>query len=254
MNDSESGFDAASYGRGIADLYDMLYPPTPDCDRVASALAATHPGGTVLELGIGTGRMGLALARQGLKVHGLEISEDMIRQLLKNQESADIVVHQGDMSSFDLGIEFDAITCFSDGLFALPSQAQQTAAMRCSAAHLNPDGRLYIETTWPGVIPHRENGEPIGARNSDDSHFMVTTSYRRHLSQECVYAHSIIGPQGIRVVNEFFRFAWPSELDLMALNSGLKLIHRWSDWGGGPVPPEPGRLVSVFALDQTSAR
>lgn len=43
-------------------------------------------GGRALELGIGTGRVGLPLSQRGVDVHGIEISADMITHLKPNRE------------------------------------------------------------------------------------------------------------------------------------------------------------------------
>ncbi len=44
-------------------------------------LAEEARGGASLELGVGTGRLALPLSRRGVRVHGIEISEDMVAEL-----------------------------------------------------------------------------------------------------------------------------------------------------------------------------
>lgn len=43
-----------------------------------------------------------------------------------------------------------------------------------------------------------------------------------------------------------FRYVWPSELDLMARLAGMRLVHRWGDWGGEPFTSESTKHVSVW--------
>ena len=72
---------------GIAEFYDAtsteMYDPAvldPAVDFLAD-LNESVGGGRALELGIGTGRVGLPLSQRGIDVHGIEISADMVAQL-----------------------------------------------------------------------------------------------------------------------------------------------------------------------------
>jgi hypothetical protein len=42
------------------------------------------------------------------------------------------------------------------------------------------------------------------------------------------------------------RYAWPSELDLMAQLAGLALESRWGDWSGAPFTSSSDRHISVY--------
>jgi hypothetical protein len=43
-----------------------------------------------------------------------------------------------------------------------------------------------------------------------------------------------------------FRYAWPSELDLMAQLAGMRLRERWSGWKREPFTSDSRRHVSVW--------
>ncbi|MDQ3827608.1 MAG: SAM-dependent methyltransferase, partial [Actinomycetota bacterium] len=42
------------------------------------------------------------------------------------------------------------------------------------------------------------------------------------------------------------RYAWPSELDLMARIAGLRLKERWADWDRRPLTSTSRNIVSVY--------
>ena len=42
------------------------------------------------------------------------------------------------------------------------------------------------------------------------------------------------------------RYAWPSELDLMARLAGMRLRDRWADWAGNPFTTQSTIHVSVY--------
>lgn len=240
-----TAFDPAEYGREIADLYDQLYPASAEIDQVADTLGRLSADGSVLELGVGTGRMAFGLADHGLDVHGVEISAEMIQQLREQDQEGRITVHEGDMRSFDLGRTFGVVALLSDGLYALPTQDDQVACISAAAAHLGEDGHLVVETTWPGLVQKHESGTPAAVNPFADNSVMITTPYHKPLQQVSLYLHLVIGGQQ-RTVRELFRAVWPSELDLMARLAGLELQARWSDWAGSPVG-EPARIISVYA-------
>jgi 16S rRNA A1518/A1519 N6-dimethyltransferase RsmA/KsgA/DIM1 with predicted DNA glycosylase/AP lyase activity len=80
-----------------ATLWPNLFEPA-TVDLPVNFLAALAQGGPVLELGIGTGRLGLPLSRRGLAVHGIELSPEMIDQMRREPGGEVIDVTLGDFS------------------------------------------------------------------------------------------------------------------------------------------------------------
>src|SRR5688572_1528720 len=85
------GYDAGSYGRGFADVYDDWYADVSDVeatveavDRLASAVDGSPR--RVLELGVGTGRLAIPLALRGCAVTGVDASPEMLEQLRRKPD------------------------------------------------------------------------------------------------------------------------------------------------------------------------
>jgi 2-polyprenyl-3-methyl-5-hydroxy-6-metoxy-1,4-benzoquinol methylase len=93
-----AGFDDPSfYGDRWADVYDERdgqLDPAPAVEFPAGLA----DGGRVLELAIGTGRIGLPLAAQGVTVEGLDASEAMVGRLRAKPGGDAISVTIGDMA------------------------------------------------------------------------------------------------------------------------------------------------------------
>lgn len=53
--------------------------------------------------------------------------------------------------------------------------------------------------------------------------------------------------QGTRLFPVKVRYAWPSELDLMARLRGLRRKHRWADWQRAAFSAASGKHISVYA-------
>ena len=68
-------------------------------DAAADVLAELAGGGRALELGIGTGRIALPLARRGVPVHGIDLSRAMVARLRAKPGGEDIGVTIGDFAT-----------------------------------------------------------------------------------------------------------------------------------------------------------
>jgi ubiquinone/menaquinone biosynthesis C-methylase UbiE len=108
------------------------------------------PGGSILELGCGTGRLAVALARLGFSVEGLDIAPAMLQQAQSKVSALDagtagrIRLRQGDMAALNLDRRFDAVICAFFGLAHLPAGAAWRNVFRGMARHLKSTGRCAV--------------------------------------------------------------------------------------------------------------
>jgi SAM-dependent methyltransferase len=105
------------------------------------------PGGAILELGAGTGRLTLALAERGFAVTGIDIAPAMLAQAATKRAEAPpevarrIELKRGDMTSLDLKQGFDLVICPFFTLAHVPRGAAWKNTMATASRHLKP-GRL----------------------------------------------------------------------------------------------------------------
>lgn len=92
-------------------------------------LADLADGGPVLEMGVGTGRLAIPLARRGLEVHGVDGSPEMLK-LSEQCDGAVVDSTLGDFSTARVGAagNFSLVVLAINTIFALESQA---AKVRC---------------------------------------------------------------------------------------------------------------------------
>ncbi len=140
-----------------AAYYDLLYADK-DYDAEARYVlellsgALGGPPAALLDLGCGTGAHARALAAHGVDVHGVDLSEGMIR-LARERGGDPAAFTLADCTAFDLGRTFDAVTA----LFHVASYQTETAALdamlRRAAAHLRPGGALLFDFWYgPAVL------------------------------------------------------------------------------------------------------
>jgi SAM-dependent methyltransferase len=235
------------FGPDVAARYDedsaaMFAPKVlePAVDRLAE-LAGDRPA---LEFAIGTGRIGLPLARRGVAVTGIELSPAMVEQLRAKPGGAEFPVTIGDMATTRVPGRFGLVYLVFNTIVNLTSQDAQVACFANAADHMQPGGCFVVEVGIPQLrrLPpgERANGfasEGGGYWRVDEFDVVEQRQVSHHFSAE---------DGGVRYKPIPFRYVWPSELDLMARLAGLRLRDRWADWHGAPLTAESRSHVSVW--------
>ena len=138
-------------------LYDLTTAESFAGDVEFYTRKAKATGGPVLELGAGTGRITLAIARAGVTVHALDANCDMLEALNDKlaTETTDVrnrvVVVEGDMRTFKLPERFPLIICPYRAFLHNLTEADQLACLRQVHAHLAPGGRFAFNVFFPSL-------------------------------------------------------------------------------------------------------
>ncbi|TMI13634.1 methyltransferase domain-containing protein [Candidatus Bathyarchaeota archaeon] len=125
------------------------------------------PGNDLLDVACGTGGH-ITYLKRNYSVEGLDISEPMLR--LAKKKHPDVVFHRGEMTSFKLGKQFDAVTCLFSAIGHVKTKRRLDLAVRCVARHLKPGGVLVVEP-WP--MPKQWQVGRIGANFVDQPNLRV---------------------------------------------------------------------------------
>ena len=242
MNDSDA-FDPTFYGERIADVYDDLYR---EVDEEAVGRLAEFAGeGRALELGIGTGRIALPLQHRGVNVVGIDASAAMLAKLQAKPRGEEIQVIHGDFSAFELDDRFSLIYVVFNTFYGLLTQEAQVRCFRCVADHLTGDGVFVIEGFVPDLCRYRDQQEVRGFTTGDTT-IKLDVSELDPVDQRISSRHVRLSQEGIEIYPAELRYAWPSELDLMAQLADLVLDHRWGSWDRAPFTARSYRHISVY--------
>jgi SAM-dependent methyltransferase len=109
--------------------------------------------GSVLELGCGTGRVALHLARRGHTVVGIDSDADLIADLLERAaaEGLTVGVEHADAAGFSLEEKFGLIVAPMQLIQLLPSADSRRKCLRAAAAHLAPNGVMALVIVEAGM-------------------------------------------------------------------------------------------------------
>jgi len=241
---SPSAFDPAAYGRGAAQDYDALHAAL-DPSAAVQTLAELAAGQPAVEFGIGTGRIALPLAARGLEVHGIDGSTEMIRELRRKPGGDQIPVIVGNFAETLAGTGFGLVILAANTVYALPTQDAQVACFRNAARHLTTGGSFAVEAWVPDVGAFR-NGTAVRPVQIGSEHVELEVARIHPAAQTMQTTKLHLSVQGNRLIPANHRYAWPSELDLMARLAGLRLAHRWEDWQRAPFGDASTVHVSVW--------
>jgi len=140
----------------IAKHYDAAYASKADLVDLPSYLELSKKSrGPVLEIGCGTGRVLLPIARHGIEIHGVDISPAMLRILKSHLAGEPLEVrkrahlHRGDMRSFHLKKKFPLVMLPFRSLRHMFTLKDQLAALKTAAFHLDRRGRLAFDVFYP---------------------------------------------------------------------------------------------------------
>jgi len=160
---AEKGLSAAFYDtvtaadtrlEGDLDIYARLAPP----------------GGKILELGAGTGRLTFALAERGFSVVGVDIAPAMLAQAAAKQAdlapavAARVELKRGDMTVLDLKRSFDLVICPYFTLAHVPRGMAWKNTFATAARHLKPGGLAAFHLPLVDIMRlpgPADSGQPV---------------------------------------------------------------------------------------------
>ena len=213
-------------------------------DPIVDLLEKLCPDGRALEFGIGTGRIALPLARRGIAVHGVDISNAMIERLKEKQRDEDISITLGDFSTTRVDSSFSLVYLIFNTIMNLTTQASQVACFRNASAHLKAGGRFVIEVMVP-QIQRLAGNETLHVFDHSETHWGIDEY--DVVSQMVVSHHAQIVDSRAEIHSTPFRYVWPGELDLMAELAGLSFSERFGGWDRGLFTGASRSHVSIWS-------
>ncbi|MBI4305515.1 MAG: class I SAM-dependent methyltransferase [Chloroflexi bacterium] len=237
--------DPAAWGDKMADLYDERYANI--AEGTIEFLAEFTRGGRALELGVGTGRIALPLAARGVQVQGIDVSKNMVATLKAKPGGSNVPVVIGDFADVPVDGLFDLIFVAFNTFFGLTTQEAQVRCFQNVASHLNPGGCFVIEAFVPD-LGRFHYGQAVVTNNLEIDRVWIGISKVDPVNQTVDSTNAMMTESGIKLFPVRLRYAWPSELDLMARLAGMRLKNRWGGWDKSLFGVESRNHVTVYEL------
>lgn len=256
------GYDEYEF---VAEFYDHLtaYRDRPDVSFFVEA--AVESKGSVLEVACGTGRVLIPTARRGVRITGIDLSEQMLkvcRQRLQSEPPdvrEKVRLMKADMRQFELGERFSLGTVPFRPFQHLTTVEDQCSCLGTIRSHLAARARLILDVfnPWLGAIaadnvgqelgPEPEFTMPDGRRVVRYHKFASKDLFSQINHMEMIYYVTYTNGRKERLVHAFpMRYLFRFEAEHLLVRCGYRLLNVYADYQKNPYGSTyPGDLVMV---------
>ena len=241
--------------RDFAEVYDYFYQHTEDIEFYVKM--AKKYGSPILELGCGTGRVTLEIARNNFRITGLDSSESMLSILRKKlereskQAKDNVKIVKGDIRDFSLGEKFNLIILPFSTVVHLLSVEDVLKAFTCVRSHLSEKGVFIFDVFNPKLeylvkkkriefdIREVPNGEIVlwEVANYDLTNQFITVKRYGFVAMENSRKEFIWKTK--------LRYWFKTELELLLQMAGFKNIETYGGFNLEPYDYSTGKIVMI---------
>jgi ubiquinone/menaquinone biosynthesis C-methylase UbiE len=212
---------------------------------------SVKPGDSILDVGCGTGRHSIELARRGYSVTGIDLSSEMLARAAAAADASGVTVDwvHSDAAQFSLPNKFDAAICLCEGAFGLLGQSddpieQPLAILRNISRSLKPQAKSLFTVLSAARLLRTYQNEDIEAGRFDPMTLVESNEFPPR--------------EGLPAVAVRERGFVATELKLMFRLAGMSVINIWGgtagNWGRRPLDLDEYEIMIVAGkTDENSA-
>lgn len=245
---------SGGYGAAWAEAYDHVFEHggALEAEAMGSLLSA---GSHVVELGAGTGRIAIPLARAGHTVQAVEVSSAMTARLRRNLAAEDpatasrVRVVETDMAEHvEPSRSAHLVACVLGSIACLRDDTARERVVRRAAGWLAPGGHLVVETYDRATAFAEFGPEPPLVVTERSGGARLASTYRLDaLAGTWSIAHRWEHGSSSAEFQEHVGFVDPAALAAWATEAGLEPVALFGDWYGTPFRAGGSPLwVAVF--------
>jgi cyclopropane fatty-acyl-phospholipid synthase-like methyltransferase len=186
-----------------------------------------EPGTSILDIGCGTGRHSIELAKRGYKVTGVDISSGMLAEADKAAKEANVKVEwiHTNATQFKSKARFDGAICLCEGAFSLLSSGDQPiqfelAILRNIYAALKPRAKLILN-----AINGYAKARKVTQKDVEEGKFDPVSNTE-------AFTMDWDTPEGKKSVQVRERGYVPTELIMLFERVGFRVNHVWGGTAG----------------------
>ena len=223
---------------------------------------AEQCGDPILELGCGTGRVAIPLAKRGHIVTGVDLSHSMLAQALRKSKAEDASVAwvMSDMRDFALKRKFPLVIATINTLCHLLTLEELEACLASVKRHLTPGGRFVIDVFNPSLdILLRDPEERYAHSEYQDLRgqgtIMVTQTnmYDAATQINRITLFYRFPDRKDEITEELkMRIYFPKELDELLIYNGFTIEEKFGDYEKTPFRPGSPKQLLVCKNRDTS--
>lgn len=251
-----------------AEWYDIFYAAADPGDLDFYHGLCRASGGPILEIGVGTGRIALPLAKDGMEIVGIDLYEPMLK--VAQQRALDVApldgslkLIQADMRNFDLKRKFPVVTIPARTLLLATTEEEQIDTLCRAVQHLGDDGTMAFNLFYPDPEMLADDPDeefllevvekPDGGRYvlTAKNHFDLDSqlNHGTQIAEELDPKGKVLRRQELEVV---VRYLYPDQVINMCQRVGLDVIEMWGDFEGSDLDEESDEIVVLARHSESS--
>ncbi len=236
--------------------YDLMFGGYADGEDLNFyARQAELSGGDVLELGCGTGRLTIPMARRSFSVTGLDLSKSMLKRAREKSAEQGVSVEwvHADCRDFDLGRTFELIFFPANSFQSLLDRPAQEACLDCVKRHLALEGRFVLEVYNPSLrLLMRDPSARLPIQTCHDPKTGGTVTVTESVAYDpatqishAAWLYEREGDAEHATAHLPLRVIHPQELDALLHYNGLDIEAKCGDFTGGAFTSASVRQIVV---------
>ncbi len=243
-----------------AERYDIFYEAAPEGELDFYLNAIQRSRGSVLELGVGTGRIAIPAAAMGHDITGVDLNEPMLARAREKSSRAPLPgklnLIRADMATLDLEkTDYDLVIIPAHTLALITDEKRQLETLKRCAMHMADNATLIFNLFNP--TDDLINGEPgetflLGVVQDDDQglrHVLTGTNDFDTQSQIncCVQTIETLDASGTVIDREqltvVFRYLHHDQVIQMLDQAGLRASSVYGDFDGSALTPDSEEMI-----------
>lgn len=238
------------------DLYDLENPEDDEANKFYLWLANSY-GGPILDLGCGTGRVTIPLARNGFEITGLDIVPEMLDRA--RAKATELPVHwvEADTRAYHLGEKYRLILENGSVFMHMLTREDQSAFLERVREHLAPGGVFTTSMLFPHPdYLHTNPEEKDWYSYTDDLGREVkvsgTEAYDELLQIKTETAiRRIMSKDGEKTKFQAplsLRYTFPQEMEALLAHCGFQIAQRFGGMDWSPLTNDSRFMVFLCCL------
>ncbi len=240
--------------------YDHIYNPDEAAVKFYTQLASRH-GHSILDLGCGSGYLTIPLAKQGLKVTGLDISPSMLDIAVTKSQAAGVKIGwiEENFIDFNLKQQFDMIIMSGCTLQYIENIDQIEQCLERVKKHLKPKGVFVFDIYNPSL--------PLLCRDPEERYYVTSyiDAFNREVTVEenniydtvtqinhITWYYSVDDTPDYKVDVLKMRQFFPQEIRHILKKNGWTIDHCFGDFNGNRFSSDSPRQIFMVKTGKKS--